>query len=259
MMLLHAGANILSDINDFKRGLDKVPTPVSGALVRGLMTPREALAESLILLAAGTALGLVMAFVTTPWLLVVGAVGLAIGVFYTMPPLQLKYRALGDVAVFLNFGIFGSLGAWMVQTGRFSWLPILHAVPVALLVIGILHANNWRDTATDRAAGFRTVATLLGDRGSLIYYAGLLMVPFLWVTAAVLWSRQTARPLPFAVLAVWLAWPVALGCWQKAWRRHEPRRPLDFITLDGATAQLNIVFGLLYAAGFIIPRLLRTM
>lgn len=255
MMALHAGANILGDINDYKRGLDKVVTPVSGAIVRGWMTPRQALVEALFLLAVGVALGLGIAYLTTPYLLGVGAVGLAVGVFYTAPPLKLKYRALGDLAVFLNFGILGSLGAWMVQARTFSWLPVVHAVPVGLLVVGILHANNWRDSVSDSNAQVRTIANRLGDRGSLIYYAALIFTPFLWVTLAVMLTRQTKFPLPSTVLVVWLALPAALKCWSKAVRRHHPRQPLDFVTLDGATAQLNIVFGLLYAAGIVLPLL----
>lgn len=255
MMALHAGANILSDINDYKRGLDKVVSPVSGAIVRGWMTPQQALVEALFLLVVGVTLGLVITLLTTPYLLGVGAVGLAVGVFYTVPPLQLKYRALGDLAVFLNFGILGSLGSWMVQTNTFSWLPVVHAVPVGLLVVGILHANNWRDAMSDSHAHVRTVANMLGDRGSLMYYASLIFGPFLWVTIAVWWSRQQQFALPPTVLIVWLALPPALKCWGKALRRHRPRQSLDFVTLDGATAQLNIVFGLLYAAGIVLPLL----
>jgi 1,4-dihydroxy-2-naphthoate octaprenyltransferase len=249
MMLLHAGANILSDINDFKRGLDKEPTPVSGAIVRGLMSPRAALVEALILLSAGAALGLALAYLTTPTLLLVGALGVAIGVFYAVPPISLKYRALGDAAVFLNFGLLGSLGAWMVQTRQFSWAPVVHAIPIGLLVVGILHANNWRDSLSDRQAGIRTVAAALGDRGSLVYYALLIFVPFLFVTAAVGLTRGTRSALPAGVLLIWLALPNAWSCWRKALRRREPRRPQDFVTLDAATAQLNILFGLLYVAG----------
>ena len=257
MMALHAGANILSDIQDFKRGLDKEPTPVSGAIVRGWMTPRQALIEALVLLAAGIALGLVIVWLTTTALLIVGAIGLAIGIFYTVPPISLKYHALGDAAVFLNFGIFGALGAWMVQTRTFSWLPVVHAVPIGLLVVAILHANNWRDVASDKHAGFSTVASRLGDRGAMLYYGALVFAPFVWVTLGVVLSRPTAAPLPRSVLAVWLALPVALMCWGKARRRHAPRQPLDFVTLDGATAQLSMAFGLLYAAGLILPVILR--
>lgn len=253
MLCLHAGANIINDINDFRRGLDKIPTPVSGAIVRGLMSPRQALIEAIVLLAIGSTVGIHIVLRTTPALLLIGAVGIAVGVFYTVPPISLKYHALGDLAVFLNFGLLGSLGAWVVQTRTVSWTPVLYAVPVGLLIVGILHANNWRDTVTDRACRVRTVAGLLGDTGSLLYYGFLLFGPFILVALATFPLFPKIPPLsPFALIA-WGALPAALACWKKAVRRHTPRHPTDFIALDGATAQLNLIFGLLYTFGIAIP------
>ncbi|MCK7491939.1 MAG: UbiA family prenyltransferase [Comamonadaceae bacterium] len=146
MMVLHGAANVLSDVFDFRRGLDRDVTPVSGAIVRGWLTDAQALRGAAALFALGTAFG-------PPHrrrrpgrsLFVVGGIGVAVGAFYTL----LKARALGDLAVFLNFGLLGGAGAWIVQTGRFSWLPVLWTAPMALLVIAILHANNWRDIGSD--------------------------------------------------------------------------------------------------------------
>ena len=87
---------------------------------------------------------------------------MVIGAFYTV----LKFRALGDLAVFLNFGILGALGAWVVQIETFSWMPVVWTVPMAMLVVAILHANNWRDTISDTERRVRTIASLLGDKGS---------------------------------------------------------------------------------------------
>ncbi len=251
MMSLHAGANILGDINDFRRGLDKTVTPVSGAIVRGLISGRQALAGALTLLAAGSLAGLVLAWMTGPALLWIGVVGLIIGVSYTVPPLSLKYRALGDLAVFLNFGILGALGAWVVQTGTPSWIPALRAIPVALLVVAILHANNWRDITSDNEGRIKTVAALLGDRGSLTYYGSLLFGSFALVLLSIPLTRipRLGPPMPIASAVVLLALPLALKLWRKALSRRAPANPTDFVALDGATAQLNLVFGLLYSAG----------
>jgi len=103
-------------------------------------------------------------------LLIIGGVGVLIGAGYTL----LKYHASATWAVFLNFGILGGLGAWVVQTREFSWIPILWTVPMAMLVSGILHANNWRDTVSDSERRVRTFASILGDKGSLAYYAFLI-------------------------------------------------------------------------------------
>jgi len=247
MMILHSAANMLSDVHDFKHGLDTQVTPVSGAIVRGWLTGRQVVRGSAVLFAAGVALGLLLAAVTGWILLAIGAAGVLIGAGYTL----LKAHALGDAAVFLNFGILGGLGAWIVQTKSFSWLPVVWTVPMAMLVSGILHANNWRDMVSDSERRVRTFAAVLGDRGSLRYYAVLLFgshvlvllfvgLPFLIIGLP---------PLPWPCLVTLAALPEALKLWGRARRRHHPKAPLDFIILDGATARYNLHFGLLYTAG----------
>jgi len=249
MVILHSAANLLSDVFDFKRGLDREVTPVSGAVVRGWISPQQARAASAVLFAAGGLLGLLLVWLTTPFLLYVGLLGVAVGVFYTL----MKYHALGDLAVFLNFGILGSLGAWLVQAKTFSWLPLLWAVPMAMLVVAILHANNWRDVATDSARRITTVASIFGDKGSLVYYGLLLFGSLAYILGFILIPRLlpdggSYLTMPVTFFACVLALPAALKLWQRALHRREPRRPLDFIVLDGATSQYNLIFGLLCLA-----------
>ncbi len=255
MVLLHSGANMLNDVNDFRKGLDKVPTPVSGAVVRGWLSARQVLAGAIVLIVIGCLLGLFLVYRVGPVLFWIGVLGVFIGVIYTAGPIALKYHGLGDLAVFLDFGILGALGAWVVQTGRPSSLPMIWAIPMSLLVVAILHANNWRDISGDTSRDIRTVASCLGDRGSLIYYGLLIFSPFVFVTGLVL--LHMIRPhsvggMPAPFLAVWLSFPMALALWRKAMRRREPARPLDFVALDGATAQFNLVFGLLCSLAVII-------
>lgn len=247
MMVLHTAANMLSDVFDFRRGLDRDVTPVSGAIVRGWLNARQVAAGSAVLFLIGTTIGLYLVSVTGKTLLIIGALGLAVGVFYTV----LKYHALGDLAVFLNFGLLGSLGAWVVQTGRFSWIPVIWTVPMAMLVVAILHSNNWRDSISDRERRVITVAALLGDRGSLVYY-GFLVFGSMSIIGGLIFlprlvsARTAAMPLTFLVTL--LALPRALSLWGRALRRHSPRQPMDFLILDGATANYNLVFGLLCTA-----------
>jgi 1,4-dihydroxy-2-naphthoate octaprenyltransferase len=244
MVLLHAAANMLSDAFDFRKGLDTEVTPVSGAVVRGWLSPRRATEGAAVLFAAGIALGLVLAGLTGPVLLIIGAAGVAVGAAYTF----LKSRALGDLAVFLDFGILGSLGAWVVQTRRFSWFPVVWTVPLALLVAAILHANNWRDVATDSRLEVRTLAGLLGDRGSLAYYGLCLFGSMALVLAFAIVPRIVSLPLPalpLTFVSVLAALPGALALWRRAVRRKNPEKPMDFVVLDGATAGYNLLFGLL--------------
>jgi len=244
MMTLHSAANMLSDVFDFKRGLDHDVTPVSGAIVRGWLNPKQVAAGSILLFVFGAALGIVLVLRTGAVLLWIGTAGVAVGASYSF----LKSRALGDLAVFLNFGILGSLGAWVVQTKTFSWLPVVWTVPMAMLVIGILHSNNWRDVLTDSDHKVFTMAYLLKDRGSLIYYGLLLfgsmglIILFVCVPRAVVLGWPA---LPPTFLIVLIALPGALGLWKRVLNRHAPIAPMDFILLDGATAGYNLLFGLL--------------
>jgi 1,4-dihydroxy-2-naphthoate octaprenyltransferase len=247
MVVLHSAANMLSDVFDSRRGLDKDVTPVSGAIVRGWLPAGAVAAGSAVLFAIGIGIGLVLVAMTGRVLLIIGAVGVLIGASYT----ALKYHAFGDLAVFLNFGILGSLVAWVVQTGRFSGIPVIWTVPMAMLVSAILHANNWRDMISDTERRVRTFASILGDKGSLTYYGfllfgsmaiifGLMLIPWLISPGLV--------PMPFTFIVILLALPRTLHLWGRALRRHALRRPLDFVILDGATANYNLVFGLLCTA-----------
>jgi 1,4-dihydroxy-2-naphthoate octaprenyltransferase len=258
MTILHTAANMLSDVFDFRRGLDRDITPVSGAIVRGWLSARRVAAGSAVLFIIGAAIGLYLISVTGRTLLIIGALGLAIGVFYT----ALKYHALGDLAVFLDFGLLGSLGAWVVQTRQFSWIPVVWTVPMAMLVVAILHANNWRDSISDRERRVTTVAALLGDRGSLFYYGLLLFGSMAFIAGLIILPRFVAArsaAMPLAFLATLLALPRALTLWSRARRRHASRQPMDFIILDGATANYNLLFGLLCTAAvwldFIVSKL----
>ena len=185
--------------------------------------------------------------------------GVAIGVFYSWGPFELKFFALGDLAVFTNFGVLGALGAWTVQTGSVSWVPAVWAVPIGLLVAGILHANNWRDIQSDTAGGIRTIASLLGDRGSLYYYAFLLFFPYLFVVGWAAFSLITdlAPRMPLASLLVFVSLPLAIKFFRRGLGRKSAESPLDFLALDGATGQLNLAFGLLYTASFGVDALVR--
>lgn len=253
VVILHSGANILSDADDLDKGLDKLGlvTPVTGGVARGWLTPRQARRGAAVFLAAGALTGLgIVAAGGGAAVLGIGVAGVLVGYLYT----HLKYNALGDLAVFLNFGPLATAGAWAAQTGSFSWYPFAWGVPSGLIIIGILHANNWRDIASDRAGGIKTMAGLLGDSGSMAYYCLLLGAPFLYVAAAVPLSRGGPVPLPWSMLAVFLALPMALARMKKAARRANPASPLDFVILDGATAQFNMVFGLLMTAGLVAGR-----
>ncbi|MFO8235042.1 MAG: 1,4-dihydroxy-2-naphthoate octaprenyltransferase [Bacteroidales bacterium] len=263
MVILHGASNILSDIHDYKRGLDTQPTPVSGGVVRGLISIKEAKNASIVLFSTGAAIGLVLTWITGIWLLLIGIMGLLIGVFYTTgTKISLKYNALGDLAVFMDFGILGALGAWYVQTSHLSWIPVLWSVPMATLVIAILHANNWRDINSDSKGNIITVASLLGDKKSLKYYGILIYGPFFMVLSLILIPHFMAvgfTAMPFTFLITLSALPISIKLWKKALKRESPENPMDFVTLDGATAKLNLTFGVLCSLALILDMAIHTI
>ncbi len=263
MVILHAGSNILNDIHDYKKGLDKIPNPGSGGIVRGLISIKEARRAAILLFVIGLVLGLVLTWFSGIWLLVIGLVGLAIGFFYTTGNrIALKYNALGDFSVFMDFGILGSLGAWYVQSGHLSWIPVLWAIPMATLVIAILHANNWRDIRSDKVRHIITVASLLGDKKSLRYYGILIYGPFIMVIGLILipyFYIPEVTAMPFTFLITMLALPLAINLWKKALKRKSPKNPVDFISLDGQTARLNLLFGSLCTVALLIEVLINRL
>ncbi|MFC2171866.1 1,4-dihydroxy-2-naphthoate octaprenyltransferase [Acidobacteriota bacterium] len=250
MAVLHSGANLLNDIYDYRKGIDRHVNPVSGAVVRGWVSERQGLLAAWFLLTVGSLLGLFIVVTVGRPILWIGLSGVAIGILYTWGSWELKYNALGDLAVFLNFGILGALGAWTVQSGSLSWVPVVWAIPMSLLVAAILHANNWRDIRSDKEGGIHTMAGLFGDRGSIFYYAFLLFCPFAFVIVLIClsWLVDIEPRMPLTFLITLVALPLALKLMKKGLKRHNPDQPLDFVALDGETAKLNLLFGLLCSA-----------
>ncbi|MEE8415330.1 MAG: 1,4-dihydroxy-2-naphthoate octaprenyltransferase [Desulfobacterales bacterium] len=258
MAILHTGSNLLNDAFDYEKGIDKQVNPVSGAVVRGWISPRDALHAGYLFLGLGMLIGLFLVSRVGVSILWIGMAGVAIGIFYTWGPLPLKFNALGDLAVFLNFGVLGALGAWTVQTGTLSWAPVTWAVPMSLLVVGILHSNNWRDIDSDRAGGIQTMASRLGDTFSEGYFVFLLVCPFVVIMALILLSMAADLDpkMPPTFLVTFLAIPLAFKLIKKGRMRRQPKHPLDFISLDGQTAQLNLLFGLLCTAALVLNSLM---
>ena len=259
MALLQVGANMLNDVYDYRNGIDRQVNPASGAVIRGWITPRQALVGSATCIAIGSMIGFYIVSRVGMSILCLGAIGVLGATLYTWGPWPLKYHALGDLAVFLNFGVLGALGAWTVQTGHLSWVPAVWAVPMSLLVIAILHSNNWRDIDSDTGGKICTVASCLGDAGSQTYQRVLLFAPFTIIALLVLLTHVTplSPRMPVTFLITLLAMPLAVRLARTGAGRHDPQKSQAFAAMDGATAQLNLIFGLLCVAALGLHALLR--
>jgi len=241
--LAHAAANLFSDLSDYRRGLDRVVLPVSGGLARGWLSERQTFLFGVACLVASGAIGVWLAALAGPLPCVVAAAGFALGLGYP----ALKPRAGGDAAVFAAFGPLIALGTWSVFTARFSWLPVLWTSPFGLIVIAVLHANNWRDITADRALGIRSVAGLLGDRGSRRYYGALLFGAYALTTVMIAVPRMVPAlgwpAMPWTFLLVFLTLPRAVKLWRRAVPCGEGPLPPARLTLDASTAEFMTPFG----------------
>ncbi len=240
-LMLQVGVNYANDYSDGIRGTDHRRLGPARLVGSGLAEPRKVLAAALCCFLIAALAGLALCAASSWWLLLPGAAAIAAAWFYTGGSRPYGYRALGEVSVFVFFGVMAVAGTAFVQMGRITWLAVAAAVPVGLLACALLVINNLRDIPGDRDAGKRTLAVLLGDRRTRILYAGCLSVPF-----AIAVAMAPAAPLAALTLA---AAPLVI---------HPIRLVLGrvsgsgLIGVLGQTGRLQLAFGLLLTVGLAI-------
>jgi 1,4-dihydroxy-2-naphthoate octaprenyltransferase len=213
---VHAASNLVNDFFDYRSGVDQPDNFGSvNVLVRKLMTPLDVSIEAgaAFALAGACGLFLVLRAGAAQWPLVVLVVfGALSAYFYTAPPFAFKNRGFGDLQVMLSFALLMVFGAFYVQADTLSWLPVIAALPIGLLVVDILHINNLRDLATDRAAGITTLAIALGEGGAKrlhqMYVAAAYLAIVLLTACSFLspWTLLVFASVPAAISlnrAVW--------------------------------------------------------
>lgn len=236
-LLAHSAANLANTYFDFKNGVDLRETADDRGLVDGMMTQRGMLLMALGMFAAGAAIGIVLAFKNnTPALLWLGAAGFALAWFYTATGFAYKYRTLGDVGIFLAFGPCIVCGTALIQTGAFQPEALWASIPLGLLIVGIVHANNMRDVKGDTEARFTTLAAALGPKGAEKFYYALIVTPYIFpLTFGSIW------PAVFCAVSV----PLAVKLFSLVSKG-------EFSPLVPETAKLVAVYGLLLSAGLYI-------
>ncbi len=246
LLLAHSAVNVLSDYFDYIRGADTWRVLGSSrVLVDGLMKPRQHLLFGIFLFLISLAIGLYFVFAVDYKVLYFIIPGVILGVFYTAPPLGFKYRALGDIAVFLAFGPIMTLGVYYIQTREISPLPVLLSIPIGLLTTAILHGNNFRDIKEDLSAGYKTFAGIIGTKGSSYYYAVLVLLAYVLTIYFVIKGY-----FPIAGLLALITLPTAF----KNIKVSFNQALVNFTFLDLLTAKLQLYFSSLLILGIILGR-----
>jgi 1,4-dihydroxy-2-naphthoate polyprenyltransferase len=240
-LLLQIAANLANDLSDFRAGAD---TPDRTGPVRvaaaGLVTERQLeIAIGVVIVLAGL-VGLGLVAIGGPVLLLVGALAIVAAVAYTGGPWPYGYHGLGEVFVFVFFGLVAVVGTAYLQAGRVEPVFVAAAIPVGCLTTAILVVNNLRDIPTDAAAGKRTLAVILGREATVTEYVLLVTVAF--ITPLFLAEGGLGWPLLLPLLATPLVWPLVARI-----RSFDEPRQLNPV-LKG-TARLTLVHALLFAVG----------
>jgi 1,4-dihydroxy-2-naphthoate polyprenyltransferase len=240
-LLLQIGANFANDLFDFLRGADTAarvgPMRVTQA---GLLAPRQVRVGMWAVFAAAALIGVYLIAVGGWPVVLIGLAAILAAIAYTGGPFPLGYHGLGEVFVFLFFGLAAVGGTYYVQAGAMRAAAWWAAVPMGLLAVAIIVVNNLRDIATDRAAGKQTLAVRFGERGTETEYLTLVVVAYLVPVA--MWATRAASAW---VLLALLSLPLVPPLFRRL--RGERGRALNGVL--AGTARLELVYGLLFALG----------
>jgi 1,4-dihydroxy-2-naphthoate octaprenyltransferase len=249
-MLLHSGTNVINEIYDVRRGVDTITSPrASHALVKGRLTERAAFAVAFGAFALAIVAGLYLIVLRGPAIVGLGLLGLAGGYFYTAPPFEYKYKALGVPLVFFLMGPLMVEGSYFAVTGAWSMEALIASIPVGLLVAAILDGNEWRDISEDSRAGIRTLSGGIGKEYAHYLYVSLVLGAYMVLGVAVAFHLLPPETLLAVISLPFLAQVIRsaeLGATGQA-------RAIAMIDLQ--TARLHMVFGALLVVGLLLSGL----
>lgn len=242
VVLLHAAGNVLSDWFDYRSGVDNKDAYAVPNLVFGHFQPKEYLVFSIILFVLGIIDGLALVAICGKGVLIVGIIAVALTALYSF----FKYHALGDADIFIVFGVLTVIGLAYAVTGEWHFDALVLSVPIGIITVSVLHANNTLDIPTDGGAGIKTFAMLIGEKASAVLYCCYMLLPFICVTVSVI-----AGWLPLFSLVCLLAAP-------KAWKNFKQAASYPKVGreamkgLDFQSSQLQLQFSLLLSIGLLI-------
>lgn len=236
---LQIGVNYANDYSDGIRGTDDSRIGPIRLTASGLASPKSVKNAALISFLISAIAGLVLAIQSSWWLIAVGAIAIAAAWGYTGGSNPYGYKGLGEISVFLFFGIVATVGSYFVQTQTLNVQIFIVAIPMGSLACAILAINNLRDRAQDELVGKRTLAVRLGDRGARALYLALLV-------SAHLFALLTFEP--FALLTL-LALPLTASLARSVWAGATGTALIPYLAKTG---KLQLLFAVLFALGLIL-------
>ena len=245
VIAIQVGVNFANDVADASRGAD-TPERIGPqrAVASGLLTPRQMWTGIAVVFGIASLCGLYLAFVAGPVIILIGVLSLVAALGYTNGPIPYGYYGLGEVFVFVFFGLVATVGTRFVYDGTAPSAAWVGGVTMGLLASAILVANNVRDLDTDRRAGKRTLAVILGRRATRVLYTAMIAVAMVIPVIAV-----ASDVYPTATLLSLLAIPLAIPPTRAVWTATTG--PPLIGALKG-TARLQLVVAVLLAIGFVL-------
>ena len=242
-LAIQIATNFANDYSDFRRGADAERSGPTRITQSGLASPAVVKRAAMIAFAVAVLFGIPL-IARGGWpILVIGVLGIFCGWAYTGGPFPYGYRGFGELFVFLFFGLAAVMGTSYVLTLQWHPQSALIAIPSGLHATALLAVNNLRDLDSDRAAGKRTLAVMLGRRFAQWEFAACCILPF--AVPVILYFHGCTNPilLPFLSLPL-LILPIGLVV--------SRRDPVGLIRALGAAARLQLVFGILFAVGIVL-------
>jgi 1,4-dihydroxy-2-naphthoate octaprenyltransferase len=240
---MQIGVNYANDYFDGVGGVDTAARMGPRRLVAsGLAAPRAVAAAAIVTVCIAAAAGIVLALLTTPWLIAAGALAVLALALYSGGPKPYAASGLGEIAVFVFFGLLATCGTAFVQQDRLDASVLWLAVPVGLLACALLMVNNLRDIPTDSAVGKRTLAVRLGAKQSRTLLTAVVVIALLLPSAG-----AVVRSLPWPVAITLLTIPLAIAPIRIV-RTAEGRALVP--ALIGIT-RLQLVFGVVLAGALL--------
>jgi len=243
-VLIQIGTNYVNDLYDFLKGADsakrKGPKRV---LASGWIKVSEMKIASILVFLTSFIFGLYLVYVSGTVVLIIGILSIIAGIAYTAGPFPLAYNGLGDIFVFLFFGLVGTMGTYYVQTHNFSLLSLVTSLPVGALITNILVVNNYRDIEVDRSAKKYTLAVICGKGFTKVEYISFILISFL--VPIILFFGFNFR---YWIFLPYLSIPIAINLIRMLFQSdgNELNKTLEL------TAKFSALFGLLFSIGLVV-------